>query len=144
MTRHRHLARGIALISAIFILVVLATLGAFMVSIFSSQQIGTALDIQGVRAYQAARAGLEWGLYQQLRGASCAGATSFAPSGVTFTGLTVTVTCTATADPGAHSGPTVYTISATACSEPLGVEPKCPNTTSPTAYYIERKLEVSF
>ena len=55
--------RGFALVSAIFILVVLAALGAFIVSISTSQQIGSALDVQGVRAYQAARAGIEWGLY---------------------------------------------------------------------------------
>jgi MSHA biogenesis protein MshP len=56
--------RGFALVSAIFILVVLAALGAFIVNISTSQQIGSALDVQGVRAYQAARAGIEWGLYQ--------------------------------------------------------------------------------
>jgi MSHA biogenesis protein MshP len=144
MTRIAFRMGGFALISAIFILVVLATLGAFMVSVFSGQQIGSGLDIQGVRAYQAARAGLEWGVYRQLIDTTCAGATSFTPSGGTFTDLTVTVTCTATADPGGFSGPTVYTISATACSEPLGAEPKCPNTTNPGVHYVERKLEVSF
>lgn len=53
---------GFATIVALFLLVVLAGLGASMVSLSSSQQLGSALDIQGSRAYWAARAGLEWAL----------------------------------------------------------------------------------
>ena len=51
---------GFAAIAAIFILLVLATLGAFMVSFSNTQQINSAQDVQGSRAYWAARAGLEW------------------------------------------------------------------------------------
>jgi hypothetical protein len=90
----RHL-RGFAIVSAIFILVVLAALGAFMVTISSSQQVGSALDVQGVRAYQAARAGIEWGLYRQLRDESCSSATSFSPAASSLSGFTVSVACTA-------------------------------------------------
>ncbi|MBP6850960.1 MAG: hypothetical protein KA164_05125 [Rhodoferax sp.] len=54
--------RGFATIVALFLLVVLAGLGAAMVSLSSSQQIGSALDIQGSRAYWAAKAGIEWAL----------------------------------------------------------------------------------
>ena len=54
--------RGFAAIAALFILVVLAAMGAFMVSISSSQQLGAAQDVQGSRAYWAAQAGLEWAL----------------------------------------------------------------------------------
>ncbi len=135
--------RGFAIVSAIFILVVLAALGAFIVSVSSSQQIGSALDVQGVRAYQAARAGIEWGLYQQLQASSCVGTTSFSPTAGTLSAFTVTVTCSATADPGGFGGPTVHTIVATACTQPVVAEPKCPNT-SPGAHYIERRLAVSF
>ena len=119
--------RGFAIVSAIFILVVLAALGAFIVSVSTSQQVGSALDIQGVRAYQAARAGIEWGLYRQLQINSCVGATSFSPTASTLSGFTVTVTCMLALDP--NSGPTVYTITATACSEPDAGA--CPNTTNP-------------
>lgn len=136
--------RGFTMVSAIFILVVLAALGAFMVSISTNQQTGSLLDVQGVRAYQAARAGLEWGLYRQLQAASCVGATSFSPTASTLSGFTVTVACTATADPGGFGGPTGYTITATACTEPDAAEPRCPNTTNPGSLYIERRLDVSF
>jgi MSHA biogenesis protein MshP len=62
MRRPRHASGGFATIVALFLLVVLAALGAFMVSISTSQQVGSAQDIQGTRAYWAARAGLEWGI----------------------------------------------------------------------------------
>jgi MSHA biogenesis protein MshP len=129
--------RGFAILSAIFILVVLAALGAFILSISSQQQIGSALDVQGVRAYQAARAGIEWGLYQQLRSGSCVASTSFSPTAATLAGFTVNVTCVAT--PDGSGGPTVYDITSTACNDAT-----CPNTTNPGNLYIERRLTVTF
>ena len=136
-----HRARGFTIVSAIFILVVLAALGAFIVSVSTNQQIGSALDVQGVRAYQAARAGLEWGLYRQLQDASCVGATSFAPAASTLSGFTVTVACTDTAD--GSSSPVIhsYLIQSTACNQPNGGS--CPNTTNPSNLYVERRLEVA-
>ncbi|MDP1607261.1 MAG: hypothetical protein Q8L93_11605 [Rhodocyclaceae bacterium] len=166
---NRKPARGFAIVSAIFILVVLATLGAFILSVSSSQQIGSALDVQGVRAYQAARAGIEWGLYQVQAApaynfsygpgpgpvgtanpndrACPASLTSFAPAAVTLTGFTVTVTCDRSMQ--AVSGePYVFTVTSTACSEPLAgwtaTTVACPNTTNPGNLYIERRLTVTF
>ncbi len=135
--------RGFAIVSAIFILVVLAALGAFIVNISTNQQIGSALDVQGVRAYQAARAGIEWGLHRQLQASSCVGATSFSPTASTLSAFTVTVACTATPDPGGFGGPVIYSIRSTACTQPNAAEPKCPNT-SPAGFYIERRLEIAF
>lgn len=58
--------RGFAIVSAIFLLVVLAALGAFMVTLSTVQHTTSSQDLQGARAYQAARAGIEWGAYQML------------------------------------------------------------------------------
>ncbi|MDP1527277.1 MAG: hypothetical protein Q8M20_15840 [Rhodocyclaceae bacterium] len=58
--------RGFAIASAIFILVVLAALAAFIVSVTATQSLTFAQDIQGARAYQAARAGAEWGIARWL------------------------------------------------------------------------------
>ena len=58
---------GIGLVTAIFLLVVLAGLAVAMVGISGAQHSASALDVQGARAYQAARAGIEWGLFQSLR-----------------------------------------------------------------------------
>jgi len=59
---------GFSLITAIFLLVILAALGAFILTISGTQQTSSALDVQGSSAYQAARAGIEWGSYQVLIG----------------------------------------------------------------------------
>lgn len=165
--------RGFALVSAIFILVVLAALGAFIVNISTSQHIGSALDVQGVRAYHAARAGIEWGLYK-VQSYDPTGATTAGdgfrfgydcvdtdigsqcqnrrrcPGGGTSSddtfpapvfGFTVRVRCSAV-DDGANGGPTVYTVTSTACGEPYGGV--CPNTTNPDPLYIERRIDVVF
>ncbi len=132
--------RGFTAVSAIFILVVLTALGAFIVSISSSQQMGTAMDVQGVRAYEAARAGLEWGLFRQLRAGNCAASTSFVPAAPTLSDFTVTVSCVATA--GTNGGPITYTVQSTACNQPSGVV--CPNTANPGQRYVERRLDVIF
>lgn len=58
--------RGFVLPSAIFLLVILAALAAFMVTFSTTQSITAAQDVQGSRAYQAARSGTEWGLYKVL------------------------------------------------------------------------------
>ncbi len=140
--------RGFAIVTAIFILVVLAALGGFMVTIATSQQIGSALDVQGVRAYQAAKAGLEWGIYKRQRdGMACvtgAGTTnSFAlPAGATtLSGFRVTVVCTQYADPPITGGPAVYQIESTACNFPSGGA--CPGTVGATNY-VERRVKVTF
>ncbi len=133
---------GFAIVSAIFILVVLAALGAFILNISAQQQIGAALDVQGARAYQAARAGVEWGLYQQLQGGVACPTGSFVPPAATLAEFTVSVTCVATPDPGGHGGPTVRVLTATACNQPnAGV---CPNTVNPGSHYIERRIQVTF
>ena len=148
-------ARGFAIVSAIFILVVLAALGAFVLNVATSQQAGSALDVLGVRAYQAARAGLEWGLYRVQSTAAynfgytstdpntraCpASPSSFVPAAPTLAGFTVTVTCTATAD--GSGGPTIFTVVATACNQPTAGA--CPNTANPTSAYAERRVSVAF
>ena len=83
--------RGFAAIAALFVLVVLAALGAFMVSISSSQQITAAQDIQGSRAYWAARAGLEWALGSL---AASPAACPTPPGGFSIEGFSIVMTCT--------------------------------------------------
>jgi MSHA biogenesis protein MshP len=133
-TCHR-IQQGMALISAIFILVVLALIGAFAVHVSTMQHVSSAQDVQSVRAYQAARAGLEWALFrvQTVNGGLCAGATNLNPAGDTFAGLTVTVTCGGTAE--------MYQITSYACNQPASGTGRCPNTGGFNNMYIERRLE---
>lgn len=50
------------MVAAIFLLVVLAALGAFMVTFSNTQHLTSAQDVQGSRAYWAARAGVDWAI----------------------------------------------------------------------------------
>ncbi len=64
------LQKGFSLVTAIFLLVVLAGLGAMMVTFFTAQQQSSALDVLGSRAYWAAQAGVEWAAYHVAAQAS--------------------------------------------------------------------------
>jgi MSHA biogenesis protein MshP len=144
----RRAQAGFSLVSAIFLLVVLAALGAAMVNISTVHQASSALDVQGARAYQAARAGIEWGLYQQLQSQSpapgdCFGAASFGfPDAPTLRPFTVSVSCTQASGPGALKR---WQITAIACNQPAASAsgPRCPNPND-SVDYIERKVRVEF
>lgn len=60
------LQRGFSIMTAVFLVVVLGLLGVFIVYVTGLQQGGQQIDLLGVRAYQAARAGIEWGAFQVL------------------------------------------------------------------------------
>ncbi|MCP5268279.1 MAG: hypothetical protein H6943_04465 [Zoogloeaceae bacterium] len=55
---------GVSIIMAIFLLLLFAAISAFMVSLISTSHVTAAQDVEGSRTYQAARAGVEWGMYQ--------------------------------------------------------------------------------
>ena len=57
---------GFTLITSIFLLVVVALLSSYIVTLRSVQQTTVGYGVQGVRAMQAARAGIEWGIYRAL------------------------------------------------------------------------------
>jgi MSHA biogenesis protein MshP len=139
---------GFALVSAIFLLVILAGLGVAMVRLSTMQHQDSALDVQGVRAYQAARAGIEWGIFQRAANPTiCSDAgvtTSFTPVGSTFTGFVVTVTCTTNNALGGVSTQSVV-IDSTACNIPTAGG-ACPRdrTASPppaSADFVQRTVQ---
>jgi MSHA biogenesis protein MshP len=92
--------RGVSIISAIFMLLLFAAIAAFMVSMVSTANITSAQDVQGARAYQAAQAGVEWGLFQMdPNGSTAALPDCFAPSptvlpAAAIPGFSVSVLCT--------------------------------------------------
>lgn len=93
-TRRRQ--SGFAAVAAVFLVVLLAALGAFMVTFSNTQQVTSAQDIQGTRAYWAARSGLEWGIGSVAASASVPPACPASSSTLATTfdgGFTVTVTC---------------------------------------------------
>ena len=120
MNLRASLHRGFALISALFLLVVLAALGVFMVSISSTAHYTALYALQSAKAYYAARSGIEWGAYEALNnGCAAANNPGLMPGG-TLAGFTVNVTCTDPNPAGYYESqlnpPTyhVYVITATA------------------------------
>ena len=131
-----HLAsaqRGFSLISAIFLLVVIAVLGTFAVTLSTTQQQSAALDVLGSRAYQAARAGIEWGAYQILRNSNPCPSQVLTGLPNTLSGFTVNVNCTSFPSYN-EAGHTVnmYQLSSTAQQGTQG-----------TPNYVERNLTVT-
>ncbi|HEX6708458.1 MAG TPA: hypothetical protein VF169_27230 [Albitalea sp.] len=109
--------RGFALVSAIFLVVVLSLLGAAIVSLSTTQHVSGARDLLGSRAYFAARGGIDWGVYQVLQAGSCAASTTLP----TLDGFTVQVSCTASGPyDEAGNAVTVYQVTATASRGTLG------------------------
>jgi MSHA biogenesis protein MshP len=93
MKQCRHAQQGFAAISAVFLVVVLAALGAFMVTFSNTQQLTSAQDVQGSRAYWAARAGLEWGLASAAACPATSGANLSTTLPQAIDAFTVVVTC---------------------------------------------------
>ncbi len=93
--------RGISLIVAIFLIVIVASLAAFAVTAGTSQRESANLQLAADRAYAAARAGSEWGAYRALVQNNCAAATVLNLTQAGLRGYRVTVNCART---GPHPG----------------------------------------
>jgi MSHA biogenesis protein MshP len=111
MKRAHFLQHGFAAIAAIFLVVILAALGGFMLSFSNTQQLTSAQDIQGSRAYWAARAGLEWGIVSAASSCTAGTTTLSIPTGSTFS---VAVTSTPTSYSEGMNTPTICRITAVA------------------------------
>mgnify|MGYP006293878967 CR=1 FL=1 len=146
-------SRGFSLISAIFLLVVLAALGAFMVTFTGLQQGTVQADVLGVRAYYAARSGADWAIYRALDPdntialgapptfAACPNGTLNTMGG-SLSPFTVEVSCANPAgspyDEGGRSIQ-VYEITVTACNNVT-----CTGVSSPPPTgYVERQIVVT-
>lgn len=132
--------RGFSLPTAIFLVLVLWLLGAFIVSITGTQQIGFALDVQGARAYQAARTGVEWAAYHSLDPnntlpantlPSCPASPTALPAlAGTLAAFSVTVTCGEITTTEGNRDIRTYLIVSTAVSGTPG-----------TPTYVERQVQ---
>lgn len=106
--------RGFTLVQAIFVVVVLALLGAVMARLIGVQSATPVFALQGARAYQAARAGLEWGAAQAAQ-AEAVGTVANCTGTMAIENFNVDVSCTSQPFSEGPIGPyNVYQISATA------------------------------
>lgn len=95
MSRTQRHTGGFSLVSALFLLVVLGALGAYMISLSGTQHFTTLHALQGAKAYHAARSGTEWGIATALGLAVCPATPatlSGSLSGGDLDGFSVTVT----------------------------------------------------
>lgn len=134
-------ARGFALILALFLIVSLAAIGAYLLSVSNVQVESGIKDEEGARAYQAARAGLDWGAYRVLRAGACAGTTTITfPTGGPsdfLAGFYAEVACTS--NPPENEGGaaiTTYSIVSTGCNA-------TPCASGSGAAYVERQLQLT-
>jgi MSHA biogenesis protein MshP len=123
----RSSAAGGALITAIFLIVVLLGLGIAM-SKLSNVTHDTATKANlSAKVYYGAKAGLEWGIQQAIGAGLCAGASP--ALGGALSGVNVAVTCASST----HSaGNFVYYITSTATTGTLG-----------NVSYAERRMEAT-
>lgn len=144
--------RGFALMLALFLIVTLAALGLYMVTVSTGQVQAAAQDEQATRAYQAARAGLERAVYQRLITTAPTNTANFATTTV-FTnpglgplpgraGFRAEATCTLVGTESEGSTTVhVYEIVVLACN--TGNTACTPSPATPASPgYVERALTV--
>jgi MSHA biogenesis protein MshP len=93
----RNSQSGMALVAALFLMVVLAALGIAALRINTSQQHVDNLSLQGLRAQAAAQAGLQYAAYRSLSAAACNASTTLNLNQAALAGYSVRVSCTASA-----------------------------------------------
>ena len=103
--------RGFGLVAAMFVVIIIAAVIATMAQLAETQSSTNNLGIQQARAYQAASAGVEYGIARVLASTGC--------TGFALDGFTIGVTCAEQLPvsvfvPEENKVVTFYTITATA------------------------------
>lgn len=126
--------RGFSLVSAIFIIVVLAVLGTTMVFLNILQRETISAAIQGARAYHAARSGVEAGLFLAVSasGPGTCGTSNYTMTALGLNGFGVAVNCSETLHREFSTDYRVFIITSTATTGSFG---------SPD--YIERVFQIT-
>lgn len=152
--------RGFVLMAALFLIVTFAAIGLYLVTVSMGQIEAVTQDEQAARAYQAARAGIEWGAFQVLRNVDVppAAVSDFGPTcktsnsatqTLTFGSLATgslgapagadlfrsTVTCSRTTESEAGNTVQIYVITSTGCN-------RAACTASGDSTYVERQLQL--
>jgi MSHA biogenesis protein MshP len=126
-----------ALVSAIFLIAVLAGMGIALMNLSDTEQDTASKGNLAAKVYYGAKAGLDWGIQQAIAAGSCVGS-SFTLTQGALNGVAVTVTCTAAAQGATNCGLTgtstcnTYYLTSVATLGTLG-----------TLAYAERRLEAT-
>lgn len=115
----RSMQRGVSLVTAVFLIVVLASLGTFAVRLTAVRQQTTGAAIRSTQAMLAAQTGIDWAAHRALNGGTCTAATlTLTEAGAN--GYSVSVTCTQSAHIEAGTTINVYLLEALAQSGVYG------------------------
>jgi MSHA biogenesis protein MshP len=148
--------RGFLVIAAIFLVVVLAALVAYLATVSKTAHVASIADLESARSFQAARGGIEWAAYQILRppGTFCSGGSgenNVSYAGTTLADYIATVRCTSVSYTDGAATVRIYQVTSNACNVPAtsgcpGALAQCcgntfANTKSPV--YVERELKIT-
>jgi len=131
--------RGFSVMLMLGIIVLMGGMLAYAVSFTSGMNHSVAQEAAVLRVTQAANAGLEWGRYRVRIPAipSCVPSTNLTIP-LSSGAVPVTVRCTSAPYIEGVAFPTIYQLSATACS-PAAAGGACPNLAG-AANYVERTV----
>lgn len=121
--------QGIALVAAVFLLVVLAAIGAVAVRLTLMQQQTVNSGLLAAQAYQAARSGIAWAAYRAINAGSC-GTTNLSLGEGGLAGFSVDISCSQTSHTEGGETVDVFVISVLAQRGSYG-----------QADYVSRQLE---
>jgi len=129
--------QGFAMVSAIFLLVILAGLVAYMATLTAVQHSTSVMSVQGERAHYAARSGIEWAVSDLVNrsgaGLNCApGAVVLNLTEGALAGFAVRVECSSTA---VTEGADTYNFYELKAVSSLG--------SAGQSRFVQRRLEVS-
>ena len=124
--------RGFTLITAIFLLVAVAALVVFMTNIRVAQQTTLVYGVQGARAMQAARSGIEWGIHDAIVNSGCAASTTFTIASPALDNFSVEVQCAATTHTEGVTAITTYQLTAIASDGVFG-----------SLDYVQRRIQAT-
>ncbi len=122
---------GFTLITALFLLIVVALLSVYMINFRNVQQLTVVFGQQGARAMLAAHSGLEWGIYDSVVNGLCA-PSSFTATGTALSAFTISVSCTSSMHTEGAVLITTYRLTSTAQTGSYG-----------TLDYVYRSLQAT-
>jgi len=137
---------GLGAVAVIVVLVLLAAVAAAVVRFGQQGQTMVQQDVQGLRASAAARAGIEWGLFQALKGSWTACSNTSQTLDLSADGgMRVTVRCSSSTynegkdSSGADQSVRMFTIDAVACNSSSA----CPDASAAVrSSYVEVRRQV--
>ncbi len=145
MSRELRQERGFTLPATIFILVILASISTYLLTISSVSHTSSSLALQGARAYYAAYSGLEWATHEATDPTGHAAICGPAPGGTSTSfdivtpagtgmaaGFSVTVTCVDGATNYTENTNTYYLDQITVTAATKGINPGDPDFASRT------------